>query len=290
MNDQHSIRSALFLSAETGPEAIVNEVGAADAVIFDLEDLVAPSARVAAREGLAERIAVCRGTMGRFVRVNGLETHLCFDDLEAAMALEIDGIVVPKVETPANLTTILWAMTQMERRFEKSAGTTELIAIAETARAFVGLHQFLCFESDRPIRFGLGIGDLGADIQLTVGEDELELAALRSQIVLASRAAGFLPPLDAVFLDSLDDEGLTRSAQRAFRAGFAGKFCLTARQAEIVNKTAEGGTGDMSKARQQLDAYEVAKTEGKGSVSLDGFFVDEPVARRLRRMLDVNAG
>jgi len=280
------MRSVLFLSAEIPSERLPAETGEADALILDLEDLVAPAARPAARAGLAARVAAAPDGMRLFVRVNGLETPLCFDDVEAAVGPGLAGLVFPKVESLSDLHTADWTVRQFERRAGLEPDRLELLVIVETAVTMNRLPEWDGHRCRRPARLGFGIGDLGADLNLRPGEDEAELAALRTQVVVASRAAGFLAPIDAVFLDTSDEAGLRQATARAVRFGFAGKFCLDAGQAAVVNDCYMPTAAELATTQQQLDAYEAALAQGLGAVAVDGVFVDAPVAARLRRILE----
>jgi len=282
----YDMRSVLFLSAETPPDQLAADAGEADALILDLEDLVAPAARPDARAGLAARIAAAPADLRLFVRVNGLSTPLCFDDVEAAVAPGLAGLVFPKVEGLTDLHTADWIIGQFERRAGLPADGLELLVIVETALTMNRLPDLAGHACRRPVRMGFGIGDLGADLNLRPGPDEAELAALRSQIVVTSKAAGFAAPIDAVFLDTSDDEGLRQSTQRTIRYGFAGKFCLDAGQAAVVNASFAPSAEELAVTRRQLAAYEEGLARGQGAVSVDGVFVDAPVAARLRRIIE----
>src|SRR5205085_8063378 len=170
-----------------------------------------------------------------YVRVNAAETEFCCGDLMAVVRTGLDGIILPKVETPATLTTIDWVLLQLERQFGLQERSIDLIPIIETARGLTHLEAVLTTDT-RVKRIAFGAGDFTLDVNMQWRRDEAELSYARARIVTASRAAGLEAPLDTVWVDLQDAEGLEASARAALAYGFQGKMCIHPDQVEIVNR------------------------------------------------------
>ena len=130
------LRTLLFAPANHARHVEKALSSAADGAILDLEDAVAvaekPTARLAARRALAERSASARTKA--YVRVNALTTPFAYEDLRAVVGPGLDGVVVPKMETPEQVATVDWLLHQLEREADLAAGSIDLLPIIETAR------------------------------------------------------------------------------------------------------------------------------------------------------------
>lgn len=255
----------------------------ADAVIVDLEDAVALSRKNEARSNLASALGAPRTkaatTKAAYVRVNPMTTSHALDDLLAVVRAGADGIVLPKVESMADVVASEWTLDQ--------AGAPEgfdLILILETAKGITGLPHILK-SARRARRANIGAGDLSRDLGLSIGPDETELAAYRAGLVAACRANGFHAPLDTVWGDLSDEGGLRRSAERAQRAGFAGKLAIHPRQVEVINDVFAPSPEEIARAQRIVSAFDEAEAAGNASIEVDGAFVDYPVAEQARRTL-----
>src|SRR4051794_39400820 len=196
----------------------------ADAVILDLEDAVATAEKPAARAAVAASFARPRRGL-LYVRVNAVDTEFCYGDLVAVVKPGLDGIVLPKVESAAGLATIDWLLAQLERDRGLPGGKIDLVPIIETAR---GLRQIdaILGAGARVRRVAFGAGDFTLDVNMAWSRGETELAHARAAIVTASRAAAIDAPLDTVWVDLTDSEGLEASARTALGYGFQGKMCI----------------------------------------------------------------
>jgi citrate lyase subunit beta/citryl-CoA lyase len=184
----------------------------ADAVILDLEDAVATAEKPATREPVAAAFGRPRRGL-LYVRVNAVDTQFCYGDLVAIVRPGLDGVILPKVESAAGLVTIDWLLAQLERDRGLPPGGIDLIPIIETARGLDRLGAILG-AGTRTRRVAFGAGDFTLDVNMTWSRDETELAHARAVIVTASRAAGIEAPLDTVWVDLPDREGLEASAPK----------------------------------------------------------------------------
>ena len=178
----------------------------ADAVILDLEDAVATAEKPATRDAVTAVFERPRPGL-LYVRVNAVDTEFCYGDLMAIVRTGLDGIILPKVESAAGLSTIDWLLAQLERERGLPQGGIDLIPIIETARGLDRLGAILAAET-RVKRVAFGAGDFTLDLNMVWSRGETELAHARAGIVTASRAAGIEAPLDTVWVDLGDRDGL----------------------------------------------------------------------------------
>jgi citrate lyase subunit beta/citryl-CoA lyase len=255
----------------------------ADAVILDLEDAVA----TAEKPGTRERVVAAfersrRGWL--YVRVNAADTDFCYGDLVAIVRPGLDGIILPKVESPATLVTIDWLLRQLERERGLPPGIVDLIPIIETARGLDRLGAILAAGA-RVRRIAFGAGDFALDVNMAWSRGEAELAPARAAIATASRAAGLEAPLDTVWVDLADREGLETSARTALGFGFQGKMCIHPDQIAVVNRVFTPTDSEIAFAERVAAAFAKAETEGSAAIRLDGKFIDYPIVYRAQRVL-----
>jgi citrate lyase subunit beta / citryl-CoA lyase len=256
----------------------------ADAVILDLEDAVAIAEKPATRDAVVA--AYPRQRTGQlYVRVNAVDTEFCYGDLAAIVRPGLDGIILPKVESAAGLATVDWLLAQLERERGLAAGGIDLVPIIETARGLDRLGAILG-AGTRVRRVAFGAGDFTLDVNMTWSRDEAELAHARAAIVTASRAAGIEAPLDTVWVDLPDRDGLEASARTALRFGYQGKMCIHPDQIEVVNRVFTPSEAEIAFAERVAAAFAKAEAEGSAAIQLDGKFIDYPIVYRAQRVLD----
>lgn len=255
----------------------------ADAVILDLEDAVATAEKVATRELVAASLARPRRGL-LYVRVNAFDTSFCYGDLVAIARTGLDGIILPKVESAAALGTIDWLITQLERDRGLTAGGIDLIPIVETARGLDGIGAILS-AGTRVRRIAFGAGDFTLDVNMIWSRGEAELAHARATIVTASRAAGIEAPLDTVWVDLADKDGLEQSARTALALGFQGKMCIHPDQIAVVNRVFTPTDAEIAFAERVAAAFADAEAKGSAAIQLDGKFIDYPIVYRAQRVL-----
>jgi citrate lyase subunit beta/citryl-CoA lyase len=263
-------RSWLFVPA-TRPERFGKAAASgADRIIVDLEDAVAPDAKHEARSAVTAT-ALPR-SVPVYLRVNGTGTVWIDDDVAAAAALPIAGVVVPKAERAAHLAEIASRLPE----------GVPLVAIIETA---LGVEQALeVARAPRVERLAFG----AVDFQLDVGGrdgDAVQLAYARSRIVIASRVAGIAAPIDAVSLALDDDAAVGKDAGQARRFGFAGKLCIHPRQVAAVHRAFAPTPDEVEWARGLLAALGALRPEERGAFSFRGAMVDRPVVERANQIL-----
>jgi citrate lyase beta subunit len=256
------IRSLLFAPGSDERKLRSALSSAADAVVADLEDAVAPAQKKAARELVAQ-------LRPPIVRINGAGTGWFADDLALVAAAAPDAIVLPKA-TPDAVAAL-------------GDDGPPVIAIVETADGVRTAYETAA--APRVAALLLGAVDLGAEVGLEPRPDGLEILYARSKVVLDSVAAGIRPPFDIVHLDVRDEAGLEEECRLARSLGFRGKACIHPAQLAVVNRVFAPSEAELAWAREVVEAYEHETAEGRGVFALNGAMVDLPVVERARRVL-----
>lgn len=273
---------------------------AADAVILDLEDSVAVSDKPAARKPVAEALAASararRGARG-YVRINAMGTLFCFRDLLETIGPGVDGVVLPKVESAADLHAIDWMIANLERERGLAVGSLDLMPIVETATGFARVDRILQARSLKPYsgvwrvrRVAFGAGDYSHDLGLSPTHDEPELAHARARLVLASRAAGLEGPIDSPWFHFKDREGFRRAVERSRRSGFQGRLCIHPDQVSDANEGYGPTVEEIAEAERIVAAFRQAEAKGSAAIEVDGRMVDYPIVHRAERLLRAVAG
>ena len=263
----------------------------ADAVILDLEDAVAVAQKEATRKVVVEALSRPRDCKG-YIRVNAIGTQWCLGDVLEVVRPGVDGIVLPKVESAADLRTIDWLITNLERERGLPPGGIDLMPIIETAAGFSRLDRIFGARSLKDYggpwrvkRMTFGAADFTGDVGMTWTAGEEELHSLRVSLIVASRAAGIEPPVDTVWVDLKDAAGLRASVERSRRLGFQGRMCIHPDQVAVVNEVFTPAPQEVARAQKIVDAFRAAEAAGIASIQVDGAFVDYPVYHRAERVL-----
>lgn len=274
-------RSFLFVPADR-PERLPKALAsAADAVIVDLEDAVAPAAKAAARAALAQAWggldAAQRARL--LLRVNAAPSPWHADDLALLARLPgLAGVVLAKTESAAELAAVAAA----------AGPGPALLPLIESALGLLSLGAIAA--APGVLRLVLGHIDLQADLGMACSVDEHELLPARWQLVLASRAARLAPPVDGVTLAITPPEQAESDSRRSRRLGFGAKLCIHPAQLEAVHRGLAPEAAELAWARRVLAAAEAAGDgPGAGALRVDGRLVDAPVLALARRWLALAA-
>lgn len=265
---------------------------AADAVIVDLEDSVAVSDKAATRKVVAEALARPRTGRG-YVRVNAISTPFCYGDLVETIHKGVDGVVLPKVESAADLHAIDWLLSSLERERGIDVGSIDLMPIVETALGVQRVDRILQARSLRTYqgawrvkRIAFGAGDFGNDVGLSPTLEEPELADARARLVLASRAAGCENPIDSPWFHLSEQAAFRRALERSRRGGFQGRLCIHPDQIGPVNEAYLPSEDEVARAERIVAAFEQAEERGAAAIQVDGQMIDYPIVHRARAVLD----
>jgi (S)-citramalyl-CoA lyase len=246
----------------------------ADAIIIDLEDAVAPSAKDAARTAVSALLRQRPSEAPRIlVRINGCGTRAGLQDCLALIdpACKWDAILVPKVDGPGDIQRIA----DLAREARCSGG---LGALIETT---TGVEDVVAIAAASPRLKFLMIGgaDLAAELRVAVASPLLDHA--RARLVYAAACYG-LGALEMPWLDLDDIDGYRADLERSFALGFTARAAIHPRQIEAIHAALTPGVNDVAWARRVVTAFEQA--DG-GAFSLDGKLVEQPVVERCRRII-----
>ncbi|MDA0997976.1 MAG: CoA ester lyase [Proteobacteria bacterium] len=255
----------------------------ADAVILDLEDSVPIAEKTRTRAAVAAAVATQHP--GRtYVRINDFSTDWCAGDLAATIVPGLAGIVLPKVEDRAQAIAADWLMKHLERLQGLPLGGIELVPIIETGRG-VAAARDIAASTTRVNRLCFGAGDYAKDMGMRWTRDEAAFQAARAEIVLASRLARIEPPIDTVWIEIPDMDGLTASAVRVRDMGFQGKLCIHPNQVAAVNTVFTPTDEEIAFAEKIVTAFAEAETSGAAAIQLDGRMIDYPIVDSAKRTL-----
>jgi citrate lyase subunit beta/citryl-CoA lyase len=284
------MRSLLFVPGDSEKKLAKALTSEADALIVDLEDSVAASAKAAARTTTAAFLAEARALAKRprlYVRVNGFESGFVAADLDAVMGNAPDGIVLPKCREGADVQRLAAKLAVREAEHGLVDGATRILAIAtESAHALFGLASYRG-ASARLAGLAWGAEDLSADLgaetnRLPSGAYASPYALARA-LTLVGAVAAEVAPLDAAFTNFRDAEGLRAEAEAARRDGFTAKMAIHPGQIAIINAVFTPSPEALARARAVIAAFEASP--GAGVVSLDGEMLDLPHLTRAKTVL-----
>jgi citrate lyase subunit beta / citryl-CoA lyase len=255
----------------------------ADALIFDLEDSVAPEAKAAARAQIAA--ALTQGGYGRrecVLRVNGVGTAWHDEDLRLAARLPLDAVLVPKIEDGEALRSVDAAL--------GAAGAPQSLALwsmMETPRAVLRA-EAIAAATPRLAALVVGTEDLTKDLGARNRPDRLPVMTALGIVVLAARAYG-LAALDAVYRDFEDDEGFAAECRQARDLGFDGKTLIHPRQIAAANSAFAPDAAALAEAREIIAAFDAASAAGSGVATLKGKMIEKLHVDSARRLIALDA-
>jgi citrate lyase subunit beta/citryl-CoA lyase len=276
-------RSFLFTPANDARRiAHLHERGA-DAVILDLEDAVALSDKEIARAGLG---VIAHELVGRgvdvFIRINA-PWLMAVEDLKAAVSAGVHGVVAAKVSDPGQARVVGEMIRELEVERQLTAGTTELIALIESAE---GLQRAAEIASVSHVSgLALGSEDLSVQLGVAPSADSLELPC--KLIALAAAPRGLMALGAPVSIAEFRDlEAYAAAMDCARRVGMTGVFCIHPAQVEVANVRFAPSEAELSEARGVLEAWAQAERESRSVIAYKGRMIDAPVVARARRLVE----
>jgi citrate lyase subunit beta/citryl-CoA lyase len=267
---------------------------AVDAIMMDIEDGVAPAEKDTARKQIAaclDQVAARLKadsklrTPARYVRINAVGHERMRDDLAQVLRPGLEGLVVPKVETPDQVKTVEKILDQKEPEVGLARGSVRLLVAIESPR---GLFNAYAIASASPRVIGLlfGAEDFSREISLPLRREgeARDLIYARSGIVTAA-ACAHVQAVDGVWPDLQDTEGLKVFALQSRRLGFSGMSLIHPAQVEVVNGAFSPTADDIDYAQRVLKAFDEARERGEGAVAFGGQLLDLPIVDRARQTL-----
>ncbi len=261
----------------------------ADALILDLEDSVTLENKQSARDAVCHWLREADfGGRQRLARINPLASPWGAGDIAAVVGCGPDGIVVPKAESLADVETADSLIAKAEARAGLAAGSVKLLLIgAETPASVFHLPEMAAHPRVDGMTWGCEdlSAELGAGAIRDRNGDYLEVFALaRSMALLAAAAAG-KQPIDTIYPDFRDLDGLREDCRRGAAMGFTGKLTIHPDQIEIVNKAFTPSEAEIAEARELLALAEEQQREGRIAFGFKGRMADAPQLKRARRIL-----
>lgn len=272
-------RSYLYVPADSERKILSAARSSADAVMIDLEDAVVAERKELARGMMSELLAAADAVGGKQVWVRvGSGAELAPDVAAVAGRPGLHGIVTAKTETAEDVAT---AVALLESTGDQS---TVVMPLLESGRAVLGALDIA--SAGRVDCLQIGEVDLRADTGLHPGDDETELLFPRSQVVMASAAAGIAAPIGPASPNFRDLDLFRASCERVRRLGFVGRACIHPRQVDVVHEVLAPGEEAVERARRLVAAFEEAQQRGDGVLTDEhGDMVDHAVVRQARELL-----
>lgn len=275
--------SRLYLPGNT-PSLMINAgIHKPDGIILDLEDAVAVDKKFEARFLVRN---VLRGFnfygAERMVRINQIPKGL--DDLEYVIPHNVNLILIPKCERTEQIEQVNNKIRAIKEK-EKIDYPVWLMPIIESALGVINAYG-IATADDNIVAMAIGLEDYTADIGTLRTEEGTESFFARCQVVNASRAAR-IQPIDSVFSDVSDMEGLKANVIRSKALGFDGMGCIHPRQIKVIHENFAPVESEIEKAKKIVLAFEEAKEKGLGVVSLGTKMIDPPVVKRAQNTIKV---
>ena len=278
-------RSHLFMPG-SNPRALEKARNlAADGLILDLEDSVAPEAKAVARHQIERAIAAKEfGRREILIRVNGLDTPWWGDDVAMAAKASPDGILVPKVSSTEDLDTIGRRLAELG-----ASPTVKVWAMIETARAVLHAEELSAASHDSRTRlagFVFGPNDISRETRIRMLPGRAAMIPMITHCILATRAHG-LEILDGPYSDISNSDGFASECAQGRDLGFDGKTLIHPSQIEACNAIFTPPAEEVARARKIIAAFELPENASRGAIRLDGHMVERLHADMARRTIAI---
>jgi citrate lyase subunit beta / citryl-CoA lyase len=282
--NENPLRSLLFVPGNISRMIEKSWSAGADAVIFDLEDAVPEGSKGEAREtvrkALLQNHYVKPSTL---VRINGESTSHWKADIKAVVGRNLQGIVLPKIESTRAISSIERILRRQEKIESLELGSVRLFLLIESARGLINLPE-LVGSSNRISGLMFGAEDFCLDTGISRSANGNELLYPRSALAICARAFG-CGAIDTIHSDLDDTEGLRRECEAATRFGFTGKLAIHPKQIEIIQTEFSPSEQDVIEARRIVEIFNGAQARGEGVILINGKMIDRPVVERARRIV-----
>ena len=280
-NEIRPRRSVLYMPAANERAVEKAKTIPCDAVIFDLEDAVAPDAKPEARQ---RAVAAVRsgdyGSRELMIRCNGLDTQWGEDDLAAAAAARPAAVVIPKVDSFADVEDVAWRL--------EEADTTDVAIwpMIETPTAIFEVREIAAHPWVAVLV--MGTNDLAKELRSPLVPGRHPLVAHLATAVLAAREAG-VAILDGVYNDVKNPDGFREECRQGMEMGFDGKTLIHPTQVDPANEVWAPAPDEVEHAGRVIAAFDEAVADGRGVVTVDGRMIENLHVDNARRVLAVAA-
>jgi citrate lyase subunit beta / citryl-CoA lyase len=275
--------SRLYVPGNT-PSMIINAgLHSADGIILDLEDSVAPEkkdeARILVRNALRQ---INFGGAERMVRINKDDTGK--KDLHAVIPQNLNLILIPKCENKDDVLQVDAIINEIRKKL-KIRNNVFLMPIIESALGIENSFE-IARASDNIVAMAIGLEDYTADLGVVRTSEGKESLYARTRLVNAAKAAG-IQPVDSVFSDVSDMEGLRLNVLSSKALGFEGMGAVHPRQVPVINRGFAPDEAEIEKSKNIVIAFEEARRKGLGVVALGSKMIDRPVVARAQKTIDI---
>ncbi|MEI6122534.1 MAG: aldolase/citrate lyase family protein [Bacteroidota bacterium] len=275
--------SRLYLPGNTTSLMINAGIHQPDGIILDLEDAVAPDKKY-------EASFVVRNALRnidfygceRMVRINQVPSGL--QDLHFIVPHNVNLILVPKCENANQIHLVNQKIAEIKTK-HRIQNTIWLMPIIESALGVINCME-IAKAADNIVALAIGLEDYTADLGVKRTAEATESFFARSMVVNACRAAG-IQPIDSVFSDVADLEGLKQNVLKSKALGFDGMGCIHPRQIKVIHENFAPDNAEIEKAKKIVKAFIEAREKGLGVVSLGTKMIDAPVVKRAEKTIDV---
>ena len=278
-------RSHLFMPG-SNPRALEKaRTVAADGIILDLEDAVAPDAKATARNAIAETLA--KGGFGKremLIRINALDSPWWIDDVAMAAKAKPDGILVPKISSVEDLNAVADRLADLNADM-----SIKVWAMIETSRAILHAEELAACSKDAEVRlagFVFGPNDIARETRIRMMPGRVSMLGMITHCVLAARMYG-LDILDGPYSNFSDNEGFIAEAEQGRDIGFDGKTLIHPAQIEACNKVFTPPAEEVAQARRIIAAFEQPENASRGTIQLDGKMVERLHAEMAKRTIAI---
>jgi citrate lyase subunit beta/citryl-CoA lyase len=289
-------RSWLFVPGDSEKKLLKTPETGAHALIVDLEDAVASSAKVTARRMTREWLEahkrqITMRKQARWVRINAVDTGLWREDLAAVMAGAPEGIMLPKAEGPEQIRQVAAEIYELEQRHAIPNGQTRLMPlVSETPRAALSITAYMDASMPRLAGLTWGAEDLSAELGASRKRDSAgqwtdAFRFVRAQTLLVAHARGVWP-IDTLYADFRDEDGTRRAAQAARADGFSGMLAIHPAQVPLINAAFMPTDDELADARAIVEVF--ATNPGVGALQIDGRMLDQPHLRQAKAILGID--
>jgi citrate lyase subunit beta/citryl-CoA lyase len=293
--DRPPLRSLLFVPGTRTDWLPKARAAGADAAILDLEDAVPASGKLAARAQVADAVARAAATsaeqagrMALFDRVNPLDDWAGAEELRAVVRPGLAGVVLPKVRCAQDVKLADRLLGWCEQEQGLPPGHIALVPLLETARGLREAYDIA--QAASRIAYLGALTAPGGDVERAVGyrwsPEGTETVALRSRVLLDTRAAGVPCPVSGLWTRITDLPGLCAFAEQNRSLGYEGMMAIHPSHVPVINEVFSLSSAELARCAELIAAVEAAQRDGTGAVTFQGEMVDEAMARTARLVLE----
>ncbi len=281
-------RTMLFVPGDK-EKLLLKSLGlGADAVIWDIEDAVAPPEKELARAAIGNALQAAPAKhVSVYVRINPFSSNMLDADLDQIVRPGLCGVVLSKAESPEQVRELDLALSRLERVNGLLQGAIEINCLLETCLGVLNAYA-IAKASPRVGALSFGAEDFTLDLGTTRSREGDEIAYPRSAVALAAGAAKILA-IDTVYPDLNDEDGLANDCRIARSLGFKGKLAVHPKQLATINREFSPSSSEVAYAEKVVLAFRKAQEENRGVITVDGKMIDLPVVERAKLILRFKA-